>query len=225
MKTLIAPSILSANFARLAEEIKSVEEAGADWIHVDVMDGRFVPNITVGPFIVEAVRSVTRLPIDVHLMIVEPEKYLKDFAEAGANVLTVHQEACPHLERTLASIRDLGCKAGVSINPATPYTTLEYVLHQADLVLVMTVNPGFGGQSFIQETVPKIEGAQPLAHGVGAQVSDRSGWWHQSENCFHRQAGWSGCAGGGFSGLRGSGPEKGDGRAEICLTKRMQRAG
>lgn len=158
MKTLIAPSILSANFARLAEEIKSVEEAGADWIHVDVMDGRFVPNITVGPFIVEAVRSVTRLPIDVHLMIVEPEKYLKDFAEAGANVLTVHQEACPHLERTLASIRDLGCKAGVSINPATPYTTLEYVLHQADLVLVMTVNPGFGGQSFIQETVPKIEG-------------------------------------------------------------------
>ncbi len=158
MKTLIAPSILSANFACLAEEIKSVEEAGADWIHVDVMDGRFVPNITVGPFIVEAVRSVTRLPIDVHLMIVEPEKYLKDFAQAGANVLTVHQEACPHLERTLASIRDLGCKAGVSINPATHYTTLEYVLHQTDLVLVMTVNPGFGGQSFIQETVPKIEG-------------------------------------------------------------------
>ncbi len=156
MKTLIAPSILSADFARLADEIRSAEAAGADWIHVDVMDGRFVPNITVGPFIVEAVRSVTKLPIDVHLMIVEPEKYLKDFAQAGANIITVHQEACPHLERTLASIRDLGCKSGVSLNPATSHHTLEYVLHQMDLVLLMTVNPGFGGQSFIPQVVPKI---------------------------------------------------------------------
>lgn len=158
MNTLIAPSLLSANFARLEEEIKSVEAAGADWIHVDVMDGCFVPNITVGPLVVEAVRSVTKLPLDVHLMIAEPEKYLKDFAQAGADIITVHQEACIHLERTLASIRDLGKKAGVSINPATPHQTLEFVLHQMDLVLVMTVNPGFGGQSFIAPTVPKIEG-------------------------------------------------------------------
>jgi ribulose-phosphate 3-epimerase len=152
----IAPSILSADFAALGEDIARVESAGADLLHVDVMDGRFVPNITIGPVVVAAIRKRTRLPLDVHLMIVEPERYLGDFARAGADSLTVHAEACPHLARTLAQIRELGARAGVALNPATPPEVLEYVLDDLDLVLVMSVNPGFGGQAFIPSAYAKI---------------------------------------------------------------------
>lgn len=153
--TMVAPSILSADFGRLAEEIASVSTA--DWLHVDVMDGRFVPNITIGPLVVEAARRATTLPLDVHLMIVEPEKYLADFRAAGADVITVHVEACAHLDRTLSAIRELGARSGVSLNPHTSETTLDYALELADVVLVMSVNPGFGGQSLIERVFPKIE--------------------------------------------------------------------
>lgn len=152
----IAPSILSADFGRLAEDVEAVEKAGADWIHVDVMDGRFVPNITLGPPIVKAVRAATRLPVDVHLMIVEPERYVGNFVEAGADVVSVHVEASPHLQRTLRAIRSLGAKAGVVLNPHTPEESLRYVLEDADLFLVMSVNPGFGGQSFLPQVLPKL---------------------------------------------------------------------
>ena len=155
-KILIAPSILSADFSDLKNEIKKVEEAGADWIHVDVMDGRFVPNITIGAPVVKCIRQITKLPLDVHLMIVDPDKHIKDFIDAGANIVTVHTEACDHLERTLNYIKELGSKAGVSFNPHTPIDSLKYVLEIVDLVLIMTVNPGFGGQSFISSVVPKI---------------------------------------------------------------------
>ncbi len=153
---LIAPSILSADFARLGEEIHAVEQAGADWIHVDVMDGRFVPNLTIGPAIVKAIRKTTKLPFDVHLMIVEPEKYLDAFAAAGADTITVHVEACAHLHRTLQHIRSLKKRAGVVLNPATNEETLKYVMGLVDLILVMSVNPGFGGQSFLPEVLPKV---------------------------------------------------------------------
>lgn len=155
---VIAPSILSADFSRLGEEIRAVDAAGADWIHVDVMDGRFVPNITIGPLIVEAIRPVTQKPLDVHLMIVEPEKYVEDFAKAGADIISVHAEhnASPHLHRTLCQIKELGKQAGVVLNPSTPLELIEYVLEVCDLVLIMSVNPGFGGQSFIPAVVPKI---------------------------------------------------------------------
>jgi ribulose-phosphate 3-epimerase len=155
---VIAPSILSADFSRLGEEVKAVDEAGADWIHVDVMDGRFVPNITIGPLIVKAIRPVTQKPLDVHLMIVEPEKYVEDFAKAGADIISVHAEhnASPHLHRTLGQIRELDKQAGVVLNPSTPLELIEYVLPLCDLVLIMSVNPGFGGQSFIPEVVSKI---------------------------------------------------------------------
>lgn len=155
-KKLIAPSILSADFSRLGEEIKAVEKAGADWIHVDVMDGHFVPNITIGPLIVEAARKVTGLPLDVHLMIEQPERYLKDFVSAGASSVTVHQEAVTDLERSMSLIHELGANAGVSINPATPVETIVDILQLADLVLVMTVNPGFGGQKFMESCLKKI---------------------------------------------------------------------
>src|SRR5687768_7516977 len=147
-EVLVAPSMLSADFAELGAELAAVEEAGADWIHVDVMDGRFVPNMTIGPPVVKAVRGATRLPLDVHLMIVEPERYVADFVAAGAKVVSVHVEASPHLDRTLQQIRDLGAKAGVVLNPHTPEDAIRYVVDRLDLVLVMSVNPGFGGQSF-----------------------------------------------------------------------------
>ena len=152
----IAPSILSADFTRLGEEIRAVEKAGADYIHIDVMDGHFVPNITIGPMVVKAVRHVTDLPLDVHLMIENADSYIDAFREAGADILTVHAEAVTHLERTIVYIKDQGMKAGVSLNPATPLNVLDYVLEEIDMVLVMTVNPGFEGQKFISAMIPKV---------------------------------------------------------------------
>ncbi|MBW1681812.1 MAG: ribulose-phosphate 3-epimerase [Deltaproteobacteria bacterium] len=159
----IAPSILSADFTRLGEEVRAVAEAGADYIHIDVMDGHFVPNITIGPMIVKAVRRVTDLPLDVHLMISNPDAYLEDFAEAGADIITVHAEAATHLHRSLQKIRSLGARAGVSLNPATPLSAVGYVLGDMDMVLVMSVNPGFEGQTFIPGVLPKIRRLRRLA--------------------------------------------------------------
>ena len=153
----IAPSILSADFSRLGDEVRAVEDAGADWIHVDVMDGRFVPNITIGPLVVEAVRKVTKLPLDVHLMIENADLYIEDFANAGADIISVHVEACPHLHRTIQSIKEKGVKAGVVLNPATTLFSLDEIIEQVDMVLLMSVNPGFGGQKFIKSVLSKIE--------------------------------------------------------------------
>lgn len=163
----IAPSILSADFARLAEEIKDVERGGADWIHVDVMDGHFVPNITIGPLIVEAIRPHTSLPLDVHLMIEQPERYISAFAQSGADLISVHQEACPHLHRTIYQIKESGAKAGVVLNPATPLEMIKHILADVDLVLFMTVNPGFGGQKFIPNVLPKIKACKALLEEQG----------------------------------------------------------
>jgi ribulose-phosphate 3-epimerase len=157
-----APSILSADFTRLGEQVRRAEAAGADYIHVDVMDGRFVPNLTIGPFVVEAVRRATTLPLDVHLMIEEPERYLREFVSAGASVLTVHQEACRHLHSTLVEIRTLGARAGVSLCPATPVHTLDEVVDYLDLLLIMSVEPGFGGQAFIPSSLAKVRRARAL---------------------------------------------------------------
>ena len=168
---LIAPSILSADFGRLDEELRAVEAAGADWIHVDVMDGRFVPNITIGPLVVDAVRRATRLPIDVHLMIVEPERYVADFRKAGADWISVHVEASPHLHRTLQQIRALGAKAGVVLDPHTSEEAIRYVLGDLDLVLVMSVNPGFGGQSFIPSALPKLRALRSAIDRAGLDVT------------------------------------------------------
>lgn len=153
---LIAPSILSADFSKLGEEINAVETVGADWIHVDVMDGHFVPNITIGPVVVEAVKRATKLPLDVHLMIENPDRYLEDFAKAGSTLMTVQVEACVHLHRTVQAIKALDVKAGVVVNPATPLSAIEWVLEDVDLVLIMSVNPGFGGQKFIPQALQKI---------------------------------------------------------------------
>ncbi len=155
-KIKLAPSILSADFGRLGEQVVEATQAGADYIHVDVMDGHFVPNITVGPLVVAAIRPLTNLPLDVHLMIESPEKYIQQFAQAGANIITVHVEVCPHLHRVVESIKELGVKTGVSLNPSTPLTTVDEVLPSLDLVLLMSVNPGFGGQKFIESTIGKI---------------------------------------------------------------------
>jgi ribulose-phosphate 3-epimerase len=166
----IAPSILSADFSRLGEEIAAVEAAGADWIHIDVMDGHFVPNITIGPPVVRSLRKVTRLPFDVHLMIEKPEAYLDAFIDAGCDLLTVHLEAASHLHRTIAFIKERGIRAGVSVNPATPLALLEDILPDLDLLLIMTVNPGFGGQQFIPSMLPKIRKAKAMIAAIAPQV-------------------------------------------------------
>jgi ribulose-phosphate 3-epimerase len=170
MMVKIAPSILSANFAKLGEEITAVEKGGADYIHVDVMDGHFVPNITIGPLIVEAIRPVTKLPLDVHLMIENPDQYIEAFAKAGADYITVHVEACRHLHRTIQNIKSFGIKAGVVLNPATPIETIQHVIKDIDMVLLMSVNPGFGGQKFIPEVLSKIKMVKELAEEKGVSL-------------------------------------------------------
>lgn len=163
MNHLIAPSILSANFANLEDDILMLNKSDADWIHVDVMDGVFVPNISFGFPVIAAVKNFAKKPLDVHLMIVNPDKYLKDFKEVGANIITVHYEACTHLHRTIQNIKELGCKAGVALNPHTPVSVLTDILHDLDLVLIMSVNPGFGGQKFIEHTYQKIHQLKKMA--------------------------------------------------------------
>lgn len=171
MKKQIAPSILSADFSRLGEEIKAVEKAGADLIHVDVMDGHYVPNITIGPGVVSSLRKTTSLPFDVHLMIEDPDRYIDAFVDAGSNILTVHAEAVTHLHRTVQYIKAKGARAGVSLNPATPLVCIEEILPDIDLLLIMTVNPGFGGQKFISGMLPKIRKARELVQARGLKVA------------------------------------------------------
>jgi len=166
----IAPSILSADFSNLAADVNRVEKAGADYLHIDVMDGHFVPNITLGPVLVKSLRKHSSLPFDVHLMIENPDLYIDDFADAGADIITVHTETCPHLHRTLAHIKERELKTGIAVNPATPPAMLEWVLPMVDLVLIMTVNPGFGGQSFIEEMIPKISKIRNMIDSAGFDV-------------------------------------------------------
>jgi ribulose-phosphate 3-epimerase len=167
---LIAPSILAADFARLAEEIAAVERGGADLLHIDVMDGHFVPNLTIGPPVVESIKKVAKLPLDVHLMITNPDTFIPEFVAAGANYLTVHVEACPHLHRTVQAIKEAGAKAGVTLNPATPLSSLEEILPDVDLVLVMSVNPGFGGQKFIPSVLNKIRSAREILNRIQSRA-------------------------------------------------------
>jgi len=167
----IAPSIISADFSRLGEEISAVETGGADWIHIDVMDGHFVPNITIGPGVIGSLRKTTKLPFDVHLMIENPHRYIEDFAAAGSDIITVHVEATHHLHRSVAMIRDMGIKAGVSLNPATPLIQVEPLLADLDLLLIMTVNPGFGGQEFISSMLPKIRKAKEMINTISPAIS------------------------------------------------------
>jgi ribulose-phosphate 3-epimerase len=167
----IAPSILSADFAHLERDVARLEAGGADWLHVDVMDGRFVPNLTFGAKVIETLRRLTKLPLDVHLMVVEPERYFDDFAKAGANTLTIHVEAAPHLHRQLTRIRDLGCAAGVALNPATPVEAVADVVGVLDLLLIMSVNPGFGGQKFIPHSVDKVRKARALLDGARSRAA------------------------------------------------------
>ncbi len=166
----IAPSILSADFVRLAEQVRMVEQAGAEYLHIDVMDGHFVPNITVGPLVVEALKPVSGMVFDVHLMIENPDRYVEDFAKAGADIISVHVEACPHLHRSIQKIKSCGVKAAAALNPATPLDTVEYVLENLDMVLLMTVNPGFGGQKFIPEVLPKISALRDLINSRGLNI-------------------------------------------------------
>ena len=163
----IAPSILSADFSKLGDEIKSVEEAGADWIHVDVMDGHFVPNITIGPLVVEAARRVTSLPIDVHLMIENPDRYIKDFAKAGADLISVQVEACVHLNRTIQMIKESGLRAGAVLNPSTPLSSIEWIIEEVDFIMIMSVNPGFGGQNFIPNSLDKVGALRKMIRDRG----------------------------------------------------------
>ncbi|GAA0331463.1 ribulose-phosphate 3-epimerase [Bacillus carboniphilus] len=166
----VAPSILSADFAKLGEEVKEVEALGADWIHVDVMDGHFVPNITFGALVVDAIRPVTKLPLDVHLMIDNPDQYVEVFAKAGADCISVHVEACKHLHRTIQTIKQLGVKCGVVLNPATPVELIQHVIEDIDFVLLMTVNPGFGGQHFIPQVLPKIRKVREMANSINSEL-------------------------------------------------------
>lgn len=170
MKKLVAPSILSADFTRLGDEIKAVDNGGADWIHIDVMDGQFVPNISYGPIVVEAAKKITSLPLDVHLMIVTPDNRIPDFVKAGADLVSVHAEACPHLNRTLQLIKESGVKAGVALNPATSLSTIEWSLDYLDFVLIMSVNPGFGGQKFIKSSIQKIASLKKMIDDRGLDI-------------------------------------------------------
>lgn len=166
----IAPSILAADFSKLGEEVREVEKAGADWIHIDVMDGHFVPNITMGPIVVDALRPLTKLPLDVHLMIEDPDRYIEDFAKAGADWITVHVEAATHLHRTIQLIRSFGVKPGVVLNPHTPIESIQHILEDVDMVLFMTVNPGFGGQKFIHSVIPKVEQLAKIVKDKGLSI-------------------------------------------------------